>query len=326
MAKQAVKYKFNAETLSYEPVKSKHSERIKTVIVHGIIGAFLGFAAFLAYTNIFDSPDMRKLKEENERMAIQYEILLRQSKELEEILSDLEDRDNNMYRAIMQAEPIEKSNRQGNLSQSNRYADMITMSHGALVINTTKELDLLARRLYIQSRSYDELVEMVRNNEDRLRHLPAIQPVKNKEMKRESSGFGWRTDPIYNTRKFHHGLDFSVPVGTDVYATADGKVAHVAYERGGYGYVIRIDHGYHYETVYAHLKNTKKVKLGQQVKRGDIIAESGHTGKSTAPHLHYEVRYKGKTENPIYYFFKDLTPEEYDDMLQNLSNSGMTMD
>ncbi len=325
MARRNTKYRFNEETLNFEPYQPSALNRFWNILFNGILAALLGLAAFLIYNTIFDSPETKRLREENDRMAMQYEVLLRQAEELENVVSELEQRDDNMYRAILQSEPIE--NRKGNFDRSNRYEAWSDLSHYNLVKQTSKSIDELSRRVYLQSQSYDELVALVRNNEDRMKHLPAIQPVKHEHLKKEASGYGWRIDPIYNYRKFHAGIDFSLPIGNDVYATADGVVSYIGYQRGGYGYIVKIDHGYGYETYYAHLKlNSAKVKKGQKVKRGDVIALSGHTGKSTAPHLHYEVRLNGKPDNPVHYFFQDLTAEEYDDMLMELSNSGAPMD
>lgn len=317
-------YRYNEETLSFEPFQPKKGEKFASMLLNVVISMVLALGFFLLYAYFFDSPDARRLKEENDRMAIQYELLLRKTKDIEQVLQQLEQRDDNMYRAILQAEPVE--NRSGDLHRSNRYNDLSDLTHNNLVIHTSRQIDQLSRRVYLQSKSYDELAELIRNNEDRLNHLPAIQPVPNSSLKREASGYGWRTDPVYKTRRFHKGIDFSVPVGTDIYATADGVISYVGYQRGGYGHCIKIDHGYDYTTVYAHLKNTNKVRLGQKVKRGDIIGESGNSGKSVGPHLHYEVQIRGVADNPVHYFFKDLSPEEYDDMLQSLSNSGMPMD
>jgi murein DD-endopeptidase MepM/ murein hydrolase activator NlpD len=325
VARKNTKYRFNEETLNFEPYQPSALNRFWSVFSNCVLAALLGLAAFLIYNHLFDSPETKQLREENSRLAMQYELLSRQLDEIDEVLAELEQRDDNMYRAILQSEPVE--NRKGNFDKSNRYEQWSDLNHYALVKKTSKNIDELSRRIYLQSKSYDELVSMMKNNEDRMRHTPAIQPVKHAGLKREASGYGWRIDPIYNYRKFHEGIDFSLPVGNDVYATADGVISHISYQRGGYGYLIKIDHGYGYETRYAHLKlNSAKVKKGQKVKRGDVIALSGHTGKSTAPHLHYEVRINGKPDNPIHYFFKDLTAEEYDDMLMELSNSGVPMD
>ncbi len=325
MAKKYPKYYYDPQTLSFKPYERKTGDRILGVVINCMLALALSFIGFLSLSSVIESPSLKKLHEENDRLALQYELLSHQVDDIEEIVADLEDRDDHMYRAIFQSDPVE--NRKGSFNaNSQRYKDLSDLNQSALVTGTSRKIDELTRRIYLQSKSYDELAHLVLNNEDRLAHLPAIQPVKNDVLRREASGYGPRIDPIYGTPKFHHGIDFSVPIGTDVYATADGVVSYTGYDRGGYGYLIKIDHGYDYVTYYAHLKNTNKVRKGQKVKRGDIIAESGHTGKSTAPHLHYEVRYKGTSDNPVYYFFKDLSPEEYDDMLIQLSNSGNPMD
>ncbi len=323
MIKHPVKYHFNESSLRFEPVTAKNAGKIFGIVANCLGALVLGFLSFLLFSRLFDSPELRSLKEENEKMEIQYGLLQLRANELEELMDELERRDDNMYRAILQAEPLE--NRQGSF-QASRYADLQNMTHFKMVTQLTRDIDELARRVYVQSNSYDELAELIRNNEDRLRHVPSIQPIAYSAMNSESSGFGNRIDPIYGTVRFHAGLDFSTPIGTDVYATADGVVTTAEYNRGGYGYLVVIDHGYDYMTYYAHLKNVNKVYVGKKVKRGDIIAESGHTGKSTNPHLHYEVRYKGEPDNPVRYFFQDLSPEEYDDMLTRLANSGLPMD
>ena len=324
MSKKHIKYYYDENTLSYQRCVPKPGERFMRVLTFLIIALLLGFAAFLGFSNLFESPSAKRLREENERMVLQYELLLRQTRELEEVMDELEKRDDNMYRAILQAEPAD--NRRTDLEHSARYEMFSDLSHSGLVKNTSRKVDELAHRIYAQSKSYDELVDLMRYNEDRLAHLPAIQPVENSKLKREASGYGVRIDPIYKKPKFHAGMDFSVPVGSDVYATADGVVTYTGYQRGGYGNLVIVDHGYGYTTYYAHLKNTNRVRKGQKVKRGDVIAESGNTGKSTGPHLHYEVRFHGKPDNPVHYYFQDLTAEEYDDMLRDLADSGMPMD
>ncbi len=325
MTRRHTKYRFNEETLNFEPYQPSPLVKFLAIVSNIIMAALLGLTAFFVYNTFFDAPETKRLRDENNRMAMQYEVLLHQAEELEQVMLELEQRDDNMYRAILQSAPVE--NRKGNFDRSNRYDQWADLSHYSLVKQTSKKIDELSRRVYLQSKSYDEMAALIRNNEDRMHHLPAIQPVKHEGLRREASGYGWRIDPVYNYRKFHEGIDFSLPVGNDVYATADGVVSYIGYQRGGYGYLIKIDHGYGYETRYAHLKlNSAKVRKGQKVKRGDVIALSGHTGKSTAPHLHYEVRVNGKPDNPIHYFFKDLSAEEYDDMLMELSNSGVPMD
>ena len=323
MSKKRSRYIFNENTLRFEQVKTKPVEKFVNVLLYFLGALVLAFLLMWAYTSLFHVPDARQLQAENDRLLRQYQLLQRKTSEMEKVLAQLEQRDDNMYRAILQASPIDERTLQYNAA---RYAELNDLTDRELVVRTTRSIDDLTKRLYVQSASYDELARLIRNNNDRLRHLPSIQPVKHALLKREASGYGWRVDPIYNVRRFHEGIDFSLPMGSDVYATADGVVSYVGYQRGGYGNLIIIDHGYGYQTRYAHLKNTNKVRKGQKVKRGDIIAESGHTGKSTAPHLHYEVRFNGKADNPIRYFFQDLSPEEYDDMLTHLSASGMPMD
>ena len=325
MAKKSIKYRFNEETLSFEPIESKTKDKLKTFTLHSILGLVFGLIAFIIYSNFFDSPEAKRLKEQNMELQAQYEILLRQSQQIGMILKDLEQRDENMYRAILQAEPIPSELRQGNFERTNRYASLAQMNHNALVMMTTREVDRLSRRVYIQSKSYDELVELMRNNEERLLCMPSIQPVLNKDLKREASGYGPRIDPVYGTLKFHEGMDFSAPTGSDVYATGNGVVTYTGYQRGGYGNLIKIDHGFNYETRYAHLSQIL-VRRGQKVVRGEVIAKVGNTGKSVGPHLHYEVRLRSQPQNPVHYYFMDLSPEEYDDMLQILANTGKAMD
>nr|HPH57889.1 M23 family metallopeptidase [Bacteroidales bacterium] len=282
MAKKSIKYRFNEDTLSFEPIESKAKDKLKTFTLHSILGLVFGFIAFIIYSNFFDSPEAKRLKDQNMELEAQYEILLRQTQEIGSLLTDLEQRDENMYRAILQAEPIPSELRRGNFERTNRYASLAQMNHNALVMMTTREVDRLSRRVYIQSKSYDELVELMRQNEEKLLCIPSIQPVLNEDLKREASGYGWRIDPIYGTRKFHKGMDFSAPVGSDVYATGNGVVVYAGYERGGYGNFIRINHGFNYETYYAHLSKIL-VKRGQKVVRGEVIAKVGNTGKSVGP-------------------------------------------
>ena len=198
------------------------------------------------------------------------------------------------------------------------------MRDAELIKDLTIKTDLLDRQLYVQIKSFDELQQLARNNRDRIDHIPSIQPISSENMKKMASGYGYRRDPIYGTGRFHEGLDFAADTGTPVYATADGKVVHADWQ-SGYGNLLEIDHGYGYVTRYAHLSKFK-VKEGDEVKRGDLIAETGNTGKSTGPHLHYEVRYRNSPQNPINYYFMDITPEEYDNMIRQAENAGHVMD
>ncbi len=225
---------------------------------------------------------------------------------------------------MFMADPVSPEVREATYAGTNRYGELEDMDNAQLVIATTQKMDLLARQLYIQSKSFDEIVDFYRESEDMLDHLPAIQPVANKDLKRTASGYGYRIHPIYQTRIFHDGMDFACDIGTPVYATAAGTVKSAKYERG-YGYTVRIDHGYGYVTVYAHLKKVD-VKKGQQVMRGETIALSGNSGRSTGPHLHYEVLQKDRPVNPANYYFMDLDDEQYDEMIRLAENHGKVLD
>ena len=239
-------------------------------------------------------------------------------------MADIQQRDDNLYRVILQADPIDASVRNAGIGNMTRYTELMKLNDADLVVSTTRKLDQLARQVYVQSNSLDELVKLGQTQEDRLKCIPAIQPVSNKDLKRTASGYGLRIDPIYKTRKFHEGMDFAAETGTPVYATGNGKVAEAGWKQG-YGNSVLINHGYGYQTRYAHMSKIL-VRPGQEIKRGEEIGLVGSTGKSTGPHLHYEVIYKGKHDNPINYYFFDLSPEDYDRMVQIASNQGMVMD
>jgi len=229
-------------------------------------------------------------------------------------MDELAERDDNIYRVIFEADPIPKSIRQAGYGGVDRYSKLEGYNNSELLISTAKKLDKIASEIYVQSKSFDEVFEMAKDKEKMLASIPAIQPVHNQDLKRLSSFYGYRPDPIYKVKKFHHGVDFSAAQGTAIYATGEGKVINIKHSRRGYGNQVEIDHGYGYTTLYAHLKDIL-VKKGEPVKRGQEIATVGNTGKSTAPHLHYEVRKNGRTVNPIYFFYNDLTPDEYEKLL-----------
>ena len=239
-------------------------------------------------------------------------------------MSRLQQRDDNLYRVIMQADPLPEELRTATYHNTNRYQDLVGMANSELVINTTRKMDLLARQIYIQSKSFDEVVALCKQHDKMLTCIPAIQPVANKNLKQTASGYGMRIDPIYKTVKFHAGMDFSANVGTPVYVTGNGKVKQAGWD-GLYGNCITVDHGFGYVTRYAHLSKIK-VKVGQEVVRGEVIGEVGSTGKSTGPHLHYEVHVKGQVVNPVNYYFMDLSADEYDRMIEIASNHGKVYD
>ncbi|HOK35831.1 MAG TPA: M23 family metallopeptidase [Paludibacteraceae bacterium] len=322
MAKK--KYIFNPETLNYEPVEYTFGYKIRRFLVHTFTGIMIGTLFFFVLALTLQSPEEKQLNDEKNKIEAQYQILERQFNEAQVVLNDLQERDNNLYRVILQAEPIPFSVRRAIAGNADYYHQLLNMTNSEIVVNTTKELNVLKKQLYLQSKSYDELILLAKNKETMLQHLPAIQPVLNKDLARMASGFGWRIDPIYHTQRFHEGMDFVAPTGTEIFATGDGTISRAGWEQG-YGNCVKISHGFGYETLYAHMSKIK-VRIGQRVKRGDVIGLVGNTGKSTAPHLHYEVHYKGQIMNPQNYYFLDLSPEEYDRMVQMSNNSGQLLD
>ena len=257
-------------------------------------------------------------------MQTQYEVLDLRLNNAMEILDDIQQRDENLYRAIFQAESIPESVRKSGFGGTNRYKHLMELSNAELVVSTTQKMDMLRKQLYIQSNSLEELIEIGKNQKERAKCIPAIQPISNKDLRQTASGYGMRIDPIYRTPRFHSGMDFSAKVGTDIYATGDGKVTMAGWKQG-YGNCVMIDHGYGYQTLYGHMSKFK-VRVGQKVKRGEVIGAVGNTGKSTGPHLHYEVIVRGRYDNPSKYYYMDLTPKEYDRMIQIADNHGQVMD
>ncbi len=322
------KYKFNPDTLNYESIGLTWKEKAIKVGTYLSSSFALALVFVIVFLNFYETPKTKRLKRENKQLASQYELMSKDLDKVEAVLTDLQQRDDNIYRVIFEAEPIPSSVRDAGFGGVNKYSQLEDMSNSALVIATAKKLDVISKQAYIQSKSYDEVMKMALNKEKMLAALPAIQPITNKDLKRTSSGWGYRMHPIYKVRKMHWGLDFTAPIGTPIYATGDGTVTEVQgskRSRVGLGLHVKIDHGYGYETVYGHM-NEFNVKRGQKVKRGDIIGYVGNTGGSTAPHVHYEVHKDGRKVNPAYYVFQDLTPQEYDKMIAISTNIGQTLD
>jgi murein DD-endopeptidase MepM/ murein hydrolase activator NlpD len=288
------------------------------------LGLLIGFIAFFAFLHFFNSPMEALLRKENRLLQTQYEMLLKELGRANDVLEDLQDRDEHLYRAIFHADSIPMSIRKSGFGGSNRYEHLKGLPNSDLVVETTKRMDMLKKQLYIQSNSLEELISLGKDMEHKIRCIPAIQPVANKDLKRMASGYGMRIDPFYHIPRFHSGMDFSADIGTEVYATGDGIVIQASWKQG-YGNCVIIDHGYDYKTLYGHI-DKYKVRVGQKISRGEVIATVGNTGKSKGPHLHYEVIYRGRHDNPATYYFQDLTPEEYDQMLQIADNHGQVMD
>lgn len=309
------KYFFNEKTLSYEEIKLSAGQKISRFFMFLLSALALGAVLLFLFTTYFDSPKELMMKREIATYKLQFQMMNDRLNDMQKLMDELSDRDDNIYRVIFEAEPVPKSIRQAGIGGVDRYANLEGMDASKLLIETAKKLDRLTSEVYVQSKSYDEVFAMARNKEKMLASIPAIQPVRNIQLKRISSYFGYRIDPMYKVKKFHEGIDFSAPKGTPVHVTGDGRVIQVRRSMRGYGNEIRVDHGFGYTTLYAHL-SAFKVKKGQRVKRGQVIGLVGNTGKSTAPHLHYEVRKNNHPINPIYYFFNDLTPDEYSKMLE----------
>ncbi len=319
-----VYYIYNPQTQTYDRIYPTVRQRMMSILRRLFVGMGLGAGSFLVLFFIFGSPSEKELRKENSRLQAQYDVLSRRMDEAMGVLQDIQQRDDNLYRVIFQADPIPSAIRQAGYAGTNRYEELMDLADADLVINTTQKLDVLSKQLYIQSNSFDDVVELCKNHEERLRCIPAIQPVANKNLKYTASGYGTRIDPIYGTTRFHAGMDFSAKPGTDVYATADGTVVKMGWQTG-YGNTIVIDHGFGYQTLYAHLKEFR-TKRGKRVVRGEVIGGVGNTGKSTGPHLHYEVHVKGQVVNPVNYYFMDLSAEDYDRMIQLAENHGKVMD
>ncbi len=319
-----VYYIYNPKTRTYDRIYPTMRQRVLSILRRLFVGMGLGAACFIILILIFGSPSEKELRIENSRLLAQYNVLSRQLDEALDVMQSIQQRDDNLYRVVLQADPVSDAVRQAGYGGTNRYEELEDMANADLVIHTTSKLDMLNRQLYIQSQSFDEVVELCKNHDEMLQCIPAIQPVSNKDLKKTASGYGMRIDPIYKTPKFHAGMDFSANTGTPVYATGDGVVTKAGWE-SAYGNIIKIDHGYGYATWYAHL-SAYKVRRGQKVKRGEIIGAVGNTGKSTGPHLHYEVHLKGRVQNPVNYYFMDLSAEDYDRMIDIANNHGKVFD
>ena len=287
-------------------------------------GVCIGIVFFLIFFYFFPSPRESQLKLQNRNLEAQLQVLNKQVDQMQIVMKDFEQRDENLYRVLFGAEPIPLAVRTGANRRIAYYDSIARMTNSQLASDLTMKIDLLAKETYIQAKSYDELLELAKTQEVRMENLPAIQPVLNKDLKRTASGYGMRIDPVYHVRRFHAGMDFSAPVGTDVFATGNAKVVFTGWKQG-YGNTVELDHGFGYTTLYAHLYKII-VRKGQNVKRGDVIALVGNTGKSTGPHLHYEVRYQDKPVDPRNFYFYDLTPEQYDQMIQLSNNFGHMLD
>ena len=317
-------YQFNKDTLSYEKVDRTFIEKAKSFTLNSLTSLTMGFILVIMLYYFFDSPKEKSLKRENEQLLAQYTILDKKLNNIVNVLKSLEQRDDHIYRAVFEADPIPSSIRHSGTGGVNIYEDLENLENAKIVVATTKKINKLSKAIYVQSKSYDDIEIMVKNKIDMLASIPAILPIAIKDFKRVSSAYGYRIHPIYKQKLPHLGMDFTGKINTPVYSTGNGKVVKVDKKRG-YGKRIIVDHGYGYKTVYAHL-NGYNVKIGQKVKRGEIIGYLGNSGISTGPHLHYEVQKNNRPVNPINYYFNDLTAEAYDNLVEVAANTGQSMD
>lgn len=323
-----IKYYYDTETCKYERVKVKSHDVILNFLGLTSIVLVLAVGLVVLYDVYFESPKEVMLKNEVEELEYYYSDLQNEVDRLNQMLGALEERDDDVYRIVLGAEPIDQAIRDAGIGGADRYSDIKEkkFSNKELVIALKEKIGKLKRKMYIQSKSYDEVLNISSKKEDMFASIPAIQPISNKELIRLASGYGWRIHPIYKVKKLHSGIDFSAPIGTPVYATADGIVSKVKVRFSGFGKYVEIDHGFGYKTGYAHLHDFN-VKPGDRVKRGELIAYVGNTGLSTAPHLHYIVKKNNKKINPIHYFFNDLNPEEYEKIVElaSIENQSLGM-
>lgn len=321
--KRPIHYIYNPETDNFERVFPSIKGRIWGFLRIGCLSLLIGIGLYFVIFYSFEAPTEQNLRKENAILKSQYNILNRRLDNSLKVMANIQNRDDNFYRVMMQMDPVGYGQRLAGLDNEKRYRELQNTPDAGLVRLLTQRLDLFERQLYAQSLSFDQLKETASKQKDKLAHIPSVIPINIKDFTM-SSGYGVRRDPIYGSSKFHTGLDFAAKTGTPVFATADGKVTEAG-RQSGYGNCIDISHGYNYLTRYAHLSEIL-VKPGQEVKRGEMIGKVGSTGKSTGSHLHYEVRFKDEPQNPVNYYFMDLTPEEYAEMVQLAENAGHVMD
>lgn len=320
-----IKYFFNTHTLRFEKIEVPFKVRLLQTIGFILASIALGVLFVAILFQYIDSPKERLLRQQNTAYKESYAVLQERMKQLELQMVELEQRDNEVYRSIFEATPIPDSARVKEMLAKNEIRLIQSLSNTELIENMRNQLNNLTLRMSFQSQSFVEITTMVKNKEKLLRAIPAIQPVSNKNLKRVASGFGYRIDPLYKDFRLHAGLDFSAPTGTPIYATSDGVVQAAGFNTDGYGNKVVINHGYGFQTLYAHMVRVK-AKQGQTVKRGEVIGYVGSTGKSTGSHLHYEVIKRGAKVDPVYYFFNDLTPAQFDRLLKEAAANKQSLD
>jgi murein DD-endopeptidase MepM/ murein hydrolase activator NlpD len=320
-----LKYKFNPSTLNFEKISYGIRDYTISALRYLFAGLVIGAIGVVLYASFFKDPETARLSREVKFLKSQISGLNNQIDTLELFVIDLEEKDDNVYRSIFGAEPYPEHLRKGGIGGSDRYRDLKGFVNSEDIIETQKRINRLQRALVSQSKSFEEVYELAKSKDTMLKCIPAIQPVSNKDLKRLASGFGMRIHPIYKIAKMHTGLDFTADIGTEIYATGDGVVESIESKYSGYGQHVIINHGFGYESLYAHMSRVA-VRPGQKVRRGQIIGYVGNTGTSTGPHLHYEVMKNGEKVDPSFYFYSDITPEQYEDMLKRSANAKQSFD
>lgn len=320
-----VKYYYDPKTLSYRKIEKGTRYKIRNTAIFLASSALMGALFYLVADNFINSPKEKRLYREVENMKIQYDILNGKMNQAAAVLEGLQKRDDDIYRVIFEAEPIPNTIRKAGFGGANRYKRLEGFDNSELIKETSQRMDQITKEIYVQSRSFDEIVDLAEDKTKLLAAIPAIQPVANKDLKRLASGFGYRLDPFTKARKMHNGMDFSAQIGTPVYATGDGTIIRADNRSSGFGNHIRIDHGYGYTTVYAHL-NEYNVRKGQKVKRGEVIGFVGNTGRSRGPHLHYEVWLNKDKLNPVNFYYGELSPEEFNTVIQMANQPNQSFD
>lgn len=325
LLKKKDRFVFNTHTLAYEKAVIGWGTRIFRFLSFMVAALVFSLGISTIYYKFFDSPKEKVLKAELNEMQDQYYILNQEVDRLSSVLDGLHYRDGNIYRVMFEADPIDKDVWQAGSGGVNKYRYLEKFDNGDLMKDIATKVDRLKKQMVIQSKSYDDIADLIKNKEKMLISIPSVQPILNKKLERMASGYGWRIDPVYKIQKFHEGMDFTCPVGTEVHVTGDGVVEAVNFSFRGYGNEIIVNHGYGYRTRYAHLSKFK-VRPGQKVTRGEVIGNTGNTGKSTGPHLHYEVLKNGGAVNPVYFYYNDLKDADFEKMLEISNNPGQTLD
>jgi murein DD-endopeptidase MepM/ murein hydrolase activator NlpD len=322
-----VKYYYDSENLAYRKIITRTRKKIGVVLLFLVASALFGLLSFIVLLNTpyFETPKNKKQAREIENLKLRYAILNKKMDEVADVMQFIEERDNNLYRVYFNSSPIPEEERKSGFKDANRYKDLEGYNNSQLVASTTKRIDILRKELSIQSKSLDDILKMAKAKDKLLAAIPAIQPVRNENLRSMVSGFGYRTDPFTKTRKMHEGMDFTAKTGTPIYATGDGIVARADNTASGFGNHIVIRHGFGYETLYAHLSKYK-CRPGQRIKRGDVIGYVGSTGRSEGPHLHYEVHKNGKVVNPLNFYYGNISAVEYVAIAQAANQENQSFD